>query len=82
MSHRTSINDSDEGKTVVNANGEEIGIVSEVSGGTAHVDPDPGLTDKLMAKLGWDEADRGTYPLSASSIEEITDNEVRLSRDL
>jgi hypothetical protein len=82
MSHRTSINDSDEGKTVVNANGEEIGIVSEVSGGTAHVDPDPGLTDKLMAKLGWDEADRETYPLSASSIEEITNNEVRLSRDL
>lgn len=82
MSHRTSINDSDEGKKVVDAHGDEVGIISEVSGDTAHVDPDPGVMDKIGAKLGWDEADRESYPLSASSIQEITDDEIRLSKDL
>jgi hypothetical protein len=82
MTDRTEIGDSDEGKTVVNAAGNEIGIVSDVRGGTAYVNPNPGVTDKIRAKLGWDEPDEDTYPLSASSIDRITDDEVRLSRDL
>ncbi len=43
----------DEGKRVVNANGEEIGIVQNISGGTAHVDLSPGITDTIKSKLGW-----------------------------
>lgn len=73
------ITDDDEGKTVVDENGDEIGVVSDVEHGTAYVTPDPGITDKLMAKLGWDDRDEETYPLQEEAIEAITDDEIRLS---
>jgi len=77
---RTTINDSDEGKKVVNANGDQIGMVTSVESGMAHVDPDPGVTDKIKARLGWEEADRDTYTLPKEAIGEITDDEIRLER--
>lgn len=75
---RTEPTDEDEGKKVVNANGEKIGIVSEVSDGTAMVNPDPGITDTITSKLGWGEADEGDYKLSLNRIHTITDDEIRL----
>ena len=39
------LTDADEGKRVIDANGNEVGIVSTVEGETALVDPDPSLTD-------------------------------------
>jgi hypothetical protein len=74
---RTTINDSDEGKRVINDNGEVIGLVSGVESGTAYVDPDPGATEKIMSKLGWDDVDENDYPLDRSKIDTITDNEIR-----
>lgn len=79
---RTTITDEDNGKKVVDADGEEIGMISDVRGGTAYVDPDPGLGETLMAKLGWAEADREDYPLDDASIDRITDDEVHLRRDV
>lgn len=76
MAH--AFTDDDEGKTVINDDGENVGIVSDVEHGTAYVDPDPGLTDKVMAKLGWDERDEETYPLQEESVESVTDDEIRL----
>lgn len=70
----------DEGKRVVNANGEEIGMVKEVSGGAVHVDPDPGITDTIKSKLGWGDDDADTYRLDESNVESISDDEVRLRR--
>lgn len=81
MSHRTTIDESDEGKKVVNADGEEIGMIADVTAGTAHVNPEPGITDKIKAKLGWEDHDEETYRLPAESIERITDDEVRIGRD-
>lgn len=72
--------DDDEGKRVVNANGDEIGIVEHVEAGTAHVDPDPGITDSIRSTLGWGDADEETYSLDDSNVESITDDEVRLQR--
>lgn len=71
--------DDDEGKSVVNADGEEVGIITTVEHGTAHVNPDPGITDKIMSTLGWSDQDEDTYPLQEESVEAITDDEVRLS---
>lgn len=76
---RMDITDDDEGKRVVNQRGDEIGIVKEVRGGTAHIDPDPGLTDTLKSKLGWGDTDQDTYPLQEGMIEEITHDEIRVS---
>lgn len=75
---RTDIRDEDEGKRVVNDDGDEIGMVTSIRGGTAHVDPNPGLTDTVKSKLGWGDADEDTYPLPDNSIEEVTDDEVRI----
>ena len=74
--------DDDVGKTVVNANGDDVGIVAEVDHGTAHVEPDPGITDTIKAKLGWSGRDTETYPLQEGAVAEVTGDAVRLEGDL
>lgn len=68
----------DAGKRIVDSNGEELGIVDEVTNGTAHVNPDPGLTDQIRAKLGWGEADQEDFVLQEDRIDTVTDDEIRL----
>ncbi|WIV65815.1 PRC-barrel domain containing protein [Natrialbaceae archaeon AArc-T1-2] len=75
-----NITGDDEGKRVVNANGEKIGLIEDVEGGTAYVDPDPGITDTIASKLGWGDADEETYALEESNVESVTDDEIRLQR--
>lgn len=74
----TQITDDDIGKPVVDERGEQLGVVSAVEQGTARVDPDPGITDKIKAELGWEDADEDTYPLKEIAIERVTDDEIRL----
>lgn len=74
--------DVDEGKRVVNADGDEVGIIADVEHGTAHVEPDPGMTDSIKAKLGWGDSGEDTYPLQEEAVGRVTDDEVRLERDL
>lgn len=78
MSTDTTLTESDEGKTVVNQQGDTIGRVTSVEGGRAYVDPDPGVTDRVMSTLGWNDPDQEDYPLEADRIETVTDDEVRL----
>lgn len=77
---QTTLTDDDEGKPVVNATGDEIGIVSEIRNGNAHVKPDPSITDKIKAKLGWDQADEESYHLEERRIDSVTDDEIRLNQ--
>ncbi|ELY66601.1 hypothetical protein C490_12552 [Natronobacterium gregoryi SP2] len=74
--------DDDIGKTVVNANGDDVGIVADVEHGTAHVEPDPGITDTIKAKLGWGGTDEAAYPLQEDAISQVTDDAVHLESDL
>jgi hypothetical protein len=74
----TQITDDDEGKKVVDESGDEVGIVSDVQHGTAHIDPNPGITDKVKSKLGWGDRDEDTYPLQEEMISSVTDDEIRL----
>jgi hypothetical protein len=76
------LTDDDVGKTVVDGDGDEVGIVSAVEHGTAYVDPDPGITTKLKTKLGWEETDDDAYPLQERAIETVTDDRIRLRSDL
>jgi hypothetical protein len=73
-----TLSESDEGKNVVTETGEKIGVIKEVSHGTAHVDPDPGITDEIKSSLGWGDRDEDTYPLDGDRIETVTDDDVRL----
>jgi len=72
--------DDDEGKRVVNANGEEIGVVQNVSSGTVHVDLSPGITDTIKSKLGWGDQDEETYTLDEDKVDTITDDEIRVQQ--
>jgi hypothetical protein len=72
--------DDDEGKRVVNAEGDEIGIIETVEGGSAYVNPDPGVTDAIKSKLGWGDSDEESYELADRNVETVTDDEVRLDR--
>lgn len=76
MAH--TFTEDDEGKSVVNDQGEDVGIIADVEHGTAYVNPDPGVTDKIKSKLGWDDRGEDTYPLQEESVESVTDDEVRL----
>ncbi|WP_418285275.1 PRC-barrel domain containing protein [Halorubrum sp. DTA46] len=81
MREDTTLTDGDEGKNLVNARGDEIGRVIKVQDGTAHVDPNPGLGERLIDKLGWgDRDDEDIYRLDGSHIDTVTDDEVRLRK--
>lgn len=72
------LTEEDEGKRVVSTDGDNVGMITEVRGGTAYVDPDPGMFDSIKSKLDWGDADEDSYPLSGDKVAEVTDDEVRL----
>ena len=74
----TQLTDSDEGKTVVTSDGNKVGMITEVRGGTGYVDPDPDMFDSIKSKLNWGDAGQDTYPLSGDDVAEVTDDEIRL----
>ncbi|PCR90813.1 hypothetical protein [Natrinema ejinorense] len=74
--------DDDVGKRVVNADGDEVGMVAAVEHGTAHVEPDPGITDSIKATLGWSDSGADTYPLQEEAVSRVTDDEIHLEHDL
>lgn len=73
------VTEDEVGKTVINTYGDEIGVVSEVRGGTLYVDPDAGLTEKVASRFGWGGGEE-SYPVEARRIESITADEVEISR--
>jgi len=75
-----NLTEDDEGKRVTTRDGDEIGMIAEVRGGTAYVDPDPGMLDRIKAELDWGDVDEDTYPIDTADVSEVTDDEVRLSR--
>lgn len=80
MAQNVTFTDSDEGKRVVDADGDEVGMISGVRGSTAYVDPDPGLGENIKSTLGWTDVGEEDYPLDESRVETVTDDEVRLKR--
>ncbi len=68
----------DVGKRVHDENGEDIGMVTDVDQGVAHVEPDPGITDSIKAALGWSSPSGDTVTLRESDVSRITDDVVHL----
>ncbi len=74
--------EDDEGKTVVNASGDEIGMVTAVDDGQMYVDPHPSITDRIRTALGWSgHDDEDTYPVENDHIARIEEDEVVLGVD-
>ena len=74
----TTLTPDDEGKLVLNTDGESVGRLVEVTEGRGYVIPDPTLTETIKAKLGWGDVTADAHPLDDGSIEEITDEAVHL----
>ena len=70
--------EEDEGKTVVNPDGEEVGMVVDVDDGQMYVDPHPSITDRIRTVLGWSDHDDDSYLLGTDHIDRIDDDQVVL----
>ena len=79
----TTLDDDALGKTVVDASGTEVGMVSDVhdDGTTVAVDTHPSITDRIRTTLGWGETGEDDYPLSVDQVEEVTSDEIRLKSE-
>ena len=75
------LSDDDRGKKVVNGT-ERIGVVTDVRGDQAYVDPDWDHVDAdLAAALGWEKSG-DDQTIDESSITAVQNAEVRLREDL
>ncbi|AGN01413.1 hypothetical protein L593_07340 [Salinarchaeum sp. Harcht-Bsk1] len=74
--------ETDEGKRVVNASGDKIGVVSGVRNDNVYVDADPSISDRIRATLGWEHVDEDDYVLDQDKINTVTEDEIRLKRDM
>jgi hypothetical protein len=77
-----TLTDDEEGKTVVDASGEPLGLITAIEEETAYVEPDPDLAESITARLGWGNADEDDYTVRAGAISEVGDEEVRLREEL
>jgi hypothetical protein len=61
---------SDQGKTVVDRNGNEVGVVDDVDeeSDRLYVEPDPGMFDKVKAQLGWGSRDDDDHVITPDQI--------------
>jgi sporulation protein YlmC with PRC-barrel domain len=75
------LTDDDVGKTVIDAEGKELGIVANVDGRTAHVDPNPSVAEHVLASVGWEGEDEEDYVVTEDMVERI-DDEVVLRGEL
>lgn len=75
------LTDDEVGKTVVDAEGKELGIVAKVDDRRAHVDPNPSIAEQLLATLGIEGDDEEDYVVTEDMLESVGD-EVVLRGDI
>jgi hypothetical protein len=80
----TVLSIEDEGKFLMDIEGEQIGIVTGVDPAeqVAYVDPEPGVAESMIQGLGFGETSEDDIEVPASSIETVTDSELRVNKDL
>ena len=80
----TVLSTADEGKFLMDAEGEQIGVVTEVDPKeqVAYVEPDPSIGEAVLQGFGFGEADEDDIEVPADSVATVTDTEVRVSTDL
>ncbi len=80
----TVLSTADEGKFLMDAEGEEIGVVTGVDAEeqVAYVEPDPGVGEAVLQGFGFGGVDEDDIEVPAESVATITDTEIRVSTDL
>lgn len=78
----TTLTSEDEGKILVDAEGDELGVVTDVESDTVWIDPDPGLGEAALAAFGWSDHDEDDYTVDADAVDTVTEGELRVDADL
>jgi hypothetical protein len=80
----TVLSPEDEGKFLMDAEAEQIGLVTEVDPDeqVAYVDPEPGVAEAVVQGLGFGDSDGDDIEVPAEAVETVTDSELRVARDL
>ncbi len=78
MRPMASLSAEDEGKVLVDADGQTIGIVTSVEENTAFVNPEAGITDALLSAIGRGRTDDDAIVVEGDLVETVTDAELRL----
>jgi hypothetical protein len=75
---------ADEGKYLMDLNGEQIGIVTGVDtdAQVAYVEPEPDLAEAVIQGFGFGDADEDDIEVPAGAVETVTDTELRVATDL
>ncbi|WP_266078162.1 hypothetical protein [Haladaptatus caseinilyticus] len=80
MDPNADFTDEQVGKSVVAADGTEVGTVNEVRNGTLYVDVDSDANVDTAAELGWDGVvHQSSHELDRQFIADIGDDVIRLS---
>ncbi|NUB93348.1 hypothetical protein HTZ84_00185 [Haloterrigena sp. SYSU A558-1] len=66
-----TLTDDEVGKTVVDAEGKELGIVAKVENGRASVDPNPSIAEHLLASLGVEGEDEEDYVVTEDMLDSV-----------
>jgi hypothetical protein len=77
-----TISKSDEGKEVRDANGELLGLVTEIDGEQAYIDPDPDLIDGIRTLVNQGDADEDALSVHEEAIDEVTDDAIHLEESI
>jgi sporulation protein YlmC with PRC-barrel domain len=71
--------EDDAGKTVIEADGTEVGMVADVQHGVAHVEADPSVVEKMKTRFEAGEYGENTYAVDNDAVERIEEDRVVLS---
>lgn len=74
--------ESDTGKRVLTADGDELGVVEQVERGNVHIRPDAGIQESMRRKLGWTDDDETTFELKKSAVSQIASDGIYLKKTL
>jgi len=77
-----TLTSEDEGKFLVDVEGEQLGIITAVEENTAWVDPEPGLGEAVLAAFGWTDKGEDDYTVEGDVVDTVTGEEVRVDADL
>ncbi|ODR81944.1 hypothetical protein BG842_24075 [Haladaptatus sp. W1] len=77
-----TLSEEDEGKFLMDGDGEQLGIVTEVEDNTAYVDPDPSLGEAWVESFGWGSINEDDLSVPGDVIDTVTDKELRIEKEL
>lgn len=79
METAPSVSRQDEGKPVYDTDDTRVGMITRIDGEDVYVDPDPELSERVAARLGWTfmlQGSEDTYAISAANVESVSDDRV------